>query len=121
MKLAPRDFDDRFALDERLTASELQNEPVAKLKKRLLGHPKLLVSHYGHDVAVVLDVELFREFVRLIETLEEEVDELSAARLVAQRLTKDVSPDEWASQAEFDRNLQTLAESKLATIEGARD
>lgn len=101
-------IDNRFATDEIMAATELQDTATAKLQERIARQHKLLLTHYNRPVGVLLDMETFQGLIARLRELEEYVEDLEATRLAENRLRESPADSQWLSQEELAESVKRL-------------
>lgn len=96
-----KELDDRFAIDEMITATDLQETSVGKLQERIAASHKLLLTHYNKPFGVLIEAEVFSALVRRLRELEAMTEEEAASRFVDARLAKGIPTDDWLTQEQF--------------------
>lgn len=96
-----RELDERFAFDEMIPATDLQEKSVSKLLERVSTSHKLLLTHYNKPFGVLLDVAVFSALVRHLRELEARVEDLEAGNFIDRRLAKGLPLEKWLDEDQF--------------------
>lgn len=108
-----RHMDDRFTIEEMVSATELQETPIARLQERLESQLKLLITSHQRPVGVMLPFDAFRALVRRYAELEEFVEEMEARTLIDERMSHDLPGTEWVSHDDFLKEFHRRSEATL--------
>ena len=94
-------LDDRFAMDEMISASDLQEKSVTVIESKLKSSHKLLVTHYRRPVGVLLPLEVFTALIQRYAELEEALEAKETANFIDDRLTHHVDKDQWLTLDQY--------------------